>query len=98
MVTTTETKPVTDGSSLEDAHPTVEIDMADDVDRMRYTCPLGHRNWDRTNNHIWCQSCSRQAAHDDDISPEYYEVLDQATGESIPWSAIRIAGEDYNDE
>jgi len=87
-----------DGSSKLDAPETTEIDLEDEADRWRYTCPLGHRSWSRTNNHLWCKACSQAAQHDETITPEYYEVLDQATGERIPWSAVRIAGEDDEDE
>lgn len=43
-----------------------------------------------TNGHIYCRSCARQHAHDDDVDPEHYELLDTKTGEAIPWSAIEI--------
>jgi len=81
----------TDGSAVEDAPDPVVIDRTDEVDRMRYTCPNGHTTWDRTNNHIWCRMCRRACEHGEDVDPEHYELLDKATGETIPWSAVRLA-------
>lgn len=83
-----------DGSSLADAPETVEIDLENEADRWRFTCPRGHHAWDRTNSHVFCTPCSRAARHDDDITPEYYELLDQKTGEMVPWSAIEVAGDE----
>ena len=72
----------------------VIIDLQDDADRWRYTCPNNHRNWDRTNNHLWCQTCRRQyeAGHEE-MDPEHYHVRDQQSDELIPWSRIRIVGD-----
>lgn len=92
MTTSTGAAVLPDGSSLSDRHPTVEIDLTDWADRARYTCPRGHRNWDRTNNHIWCQSCARESRQDERVTPEYYELRDAKTGEAVPWSAVRVIG------
>lgn len=92
MTTTTAEDLLADGSSVRDGHPTVEIDLSDWIDRARYTCPRGHRNWDRTNSHIWCQSCARIAPQDERVTPEYYELRDTKTGETVPWSAVRVVG------
>lgn len=80
----------TDGSALEDAQPRVVIDRSDEAERWRYRCPRGHVNWDRTNNHVWCQGCRRQAEAGDDVDPEWYEIVDKRTGEEIPWSAVEV--------
>lgn len=82
-----------DGSSVEDAGDHVEIDLQDDLDRMRYRCPNGHTSFTRTNNHIWCQSCADAAARGLDVEPEHYAILDARTGEEIPWSAVEIVDE-----
>jgi len=81
-----------DGSSPLDAQR-VTVDRSDEIDRMRYRCPNGHINWDRTNSHIWCQSCSRASEHDDSVDPEHWEIIDERTGETIPWSAVRVVGD-----
>jgi len=36
-----------------------EIDLGDETDRWRYTCPHGHREWEPTNHHFWCAGCAR---------------------------------------
>ena len=80
-----------DGSSPEDSHPTIEIDRSKTSERWRYVCPNGHTDWYPTNNHTWCKGCRRQfEAGDEDIDPEHWEIVDKATGESIPWSAVEL--------
>jgi len=81
---------LTDGSALEDAQPRVVIDRTVEAERWRYRCPRGHVNWDRTNSHLWCQGCRRQAEAGDDVDPEWYEIVDEQTGEKIPWSAVEV--------
>ena len=74
----------TDGSALADAQR-VEIDLEDERDRWRFRCPNNHTTWSRTNNHIWCQGCSRAG-----VDPEHYEVVDKRSGEEVPWSAVVV--------
>ena len=75
----------TDGSALADAERVV-ITLSSERDRWRYRCPNGHTSWDRTNNHIWCHACSKLAGAD----PEHFELTDEKTGDTIPWSAIEV--------
>lgn len=84
------TELVTDGSARADAPERVTIDRRTDADRWRYRCPRGHTDWDRTNNHIWCRGCRRQAEAGEDVDPEWYELVDERTGETIPWSAVEV--------
>ena len=81
---------VTDGSAETDAPEPVEIDRTNASERWRYRCPRGHVNWDRTNNHIWCQGCRRQHEAGEDVDPEWYELVDAKTGERVPWSAVEV--------
>lgn len=82
---------VADGSSLEDSHDTVRIDRSEPAERWRYTCPEGCADWIRTNNHIICRTCQEADKHDvKDVDVEYYYILDQQTGEKIPWSAVEV--------
>jgi len=81
---------VGDGSSVEDAHR-VRIDRSNPVERYRYTCPNGHINWDRTNNHIWCRQCLRAHEAGEDVHPEHYHIVDQTSGEKISWGAVLLA-------
>lgn len=83
----------TDGAAVADAHERVVINRTRTSERWRYRCPRGHVNWDRTNNHIWCQGCSRQADAGEDVDPEHYELVDAKTGENVPWAAVEIVGE-----
>jgi len=80
---------VTDGSAMADAHETKVIARADEPYRWR--CPNGHCSWDRTNNHCWCPSCSRQSENGADIHPEHWEIIDAKTGSRIPYSAVEFA-------
>lgn len=74
-----------DGSAKTDAPKRVTIDTTSTADQWRWTCPAGHRTWTQTNGGIWCQVCS--ADHDID-DPHWHSVLDQRTGEEVPWSAV----------
>jgi len=80
---------IADGSAHADARR-VRIDRSNDAERLRYRCPNGHTNWARTNNHIWCQSCSRAAQHDADVDPEHWHIVDEKTDEEIAWSAVEV--------
>lgn len=55
-------------------------------EKWRYRCPNGHANWDTTNSHIWCPSCSRQ--HDAD--PEHFQLLDRKTGREVSRDEIQL--------
>ncbi|WP_199517565.1 hypothetical protein [Haloferax sp. Atlit-12N] len=81
---------VCDGSAVKDAGPLVRIDRSQFTDRMRYVCPNGHASWAPTNSHIWCRSCSRASANDDDVDPEHYAVRDKKTGELINYSRVEL--------
>lgn len=86
----TNTTAAADGSAESDAREIVVIESNDDVDRMRYRCPRGHTRWEPTNNHLYCNSCADQSAHDDSVNPEHWELHDAKTGEEIPWSRVDL--------
>lgn len=81
-----------DGSAKTDAHPTVTVDLSNELERWRYTCPRGHfgGSWSPTNSHIYCNGCRRQMDAGEDVSPEHYELVDTKTGERIPYSAFEF--------
>lgn len=84
----------TDGSSVADRPKKTELDLEDATDRWRYTCAHGHRNWEPTNGGVWCRTCSR----DHDIEdPHHHALLDQKTGESIPWTSFELEGDDEDE-
>lgn len=68
----------------------VTIDLADEIDRMRYRCPNGHTSFAPTNNHLWCKSCADAAQRGHDIEAEHYTLHDARTGEEIAWSDIEL--------
>lgn len=81
-----------DGSSAQDARAPVRLDLSKTPVRLRYTCPNGHSagSWSRTNNHLYCSSCLRQMENGSDVTPEHYHLVDQKTGEEIPWSRVQF--------
>lgn len=81
---------VTDGSSPNDAPDPVRIDRSDAAERYRYRCPNGHVDWSPTNCHAWCRGCRRQAEAGDNVDPEWYKLVDEMTGQEIPWSAVEL--------
>jgi len=81
---------IADGSAAADREPIIEIDRSDALDRYRYTCPEGHTDWAPTNSHAWCATCARQNEHGHDVNPEHYALIDQKTGERIPWTRVTL--------
>ncbi len=51
------------------------VRIENEVDRWRYVCPLGHRTWEPTNHHFWCQLCARR----DDVDGAFHELRDKKT-------------------
>ena len=55
-------------------------------DRWRYTCPVGHRRWEPTNHHFWCQRCAQRP----DVDGVFYELRDRKTGELVDRQRVRL--------
>lgn len=53
------------------------IHLEDETDRWKWVCPNGHRNWEPTNHHFWCQTCARKQ----DADGEFHELRNKATDE-----------------
>jgi len=51
------------------------VRIENERDRWRYVCPLGHRTWEPTNHHFWCQQCARR----DDVDGAFYKLRDRKT-------------------
>lgn len=66
------------------ARETINLDKH--VDRWRWACPNGHRNWEPTNEHFWCQQCAR--AHD--LDPVFHELHDTRSGETYERDELRL--------
>lgn len=63
------------------------IRLRSPADRWRYTCPKGHRSWEVTNNHFWCQQCATGYAN---AEPEFDELRDRKTGALIPRDRLAL--------
>lgn len=86
MSETQAVRTVADGSSADDAPDPVVVDR--DEEPYRWACPNGHVRWDKTNSHIWCQSCRNQLETGEDVTPEHYEIVDKLEERTVPWSAV----------
>jgi len=56
------------------------------LDRWRYTCPRGHRSWEPTNHHFWCQQCARL----DGVDGVFHELRDRKRGVSYAREQVRL--------
>ncbi|SHG77794.1 hypothetical protein [Halobaculum gomorrense] len=63
-----------------------EINLDDQIDRWRYTCPRGHRNWEATNNHFWCCECARQKG----VDGVFHELRDAKDRELLSRDEVRL--------
>jgi hypothetical protein len=70
--------------------PTIRLD--EEADRWRWTCPKGHRSWEPTNGHFWCQRCAQVARDhgDDDVDPVFYQLHDDASDETYSREEIDL--------
>jgi len=63
---------------------TVQID--DRMDRWRYVCPRGHRTWEPTNYHFWCQRC----ASIEGVDPAFDQLHDRRDGRLLDRDEVRL--------
>lgn len=61
----------------------VTINTEDKTDRWQWVCPQGHRTWEPTNFHFWCAGCARAWDHNEDLDPEFQELRNKKTGETV---------------
>ncbi|WP_311170635.1 hypothetical protein [Halobellus ordinarius] len=73
-----------------------EIDLDDEADRWRYTCPRGHRDWTPSNYHFICSACAR--SHDD-VDPAFEDLRDKKTGRMLAREEVKLTTDvgDYVD-
>lgn len=69
------------------------IKLHDELDRWRYVCPRGHREWEPTNGHYWCAGCARAAAANDDVDPAFAELRDRKTGDLLARNEVTLETE-----
>ncbi|WP_425601439.1 hypothetical protein [Halorubrum salinum] len=66
--------------------PKEVVRIEDRQDRWRYVCPRGHRSWEPTNHHFWCQKC----ASSDDADGVFYALSDRKTGALLSRERVRL--------
>lgn len=73
------------------------IHLDDEADRWRFTCPIGHRTWEPTNGHFWCQSCAD--SHDPRAEPVFQRLHDLATDDDLERHEVKLVTDagDYQD-
>ena len=49
-------------------------------------CPRGHRSWEPTNHHFWCQKC----AASDDYDGVFQMLRDRKTGAELSRDRVRL--------
>lgn len=65
---------------------TKTVHIEDETDRWRFVCPRGHRSWEPTNFHFWCQRCAQR----DDVDGVFHELRDGKTGDLLERENIRL--------
>ncbi|MFB6188592.1 MAG: hypothetical protein ABEI57_01795 [Halapricum sp.] len=63
-----------------------QIRLEDETDRWKWVCPNGHRNWEPTNEHFWCQTCARTRG----LDGEFAQLRNKATGEVHDRDDLRL--------
>ena len=64
----------------------VRIQLENETDRWRYTCPVGHRSWEPVNGHFWCSKCAKN--YGDEVEPEFDQLRDRKTHELLSRSEV----------
>jgi Fe2+ or Zn2+ uptake regulation protein len=62
------------------------VRIEDRTDRWRFTCPRGHRSWEPTNHHFWCQQCARVEG----VDGVFYELRDRKSGGCFEREQVRL--------
>jgi hypothetical protein len=62
------------------------VRIEDLTDRWRFTCPRGHRSWEPTNHHFWCQQCARRG----DVDGVFHELRDRKSGDRFDREQVRL--------
>ncbi|MFP8952403.1 hypothetical protein ACLI4Z_16475 [Natrialbaceae archaeon A-arb3/5] len=71
--------------------PKTTIQVDDEIDRWKWVCPRGHRDWEPTNHHFWCAACARAA--DDDVMPEFDSLHNKQSGETVHRDELQLLDE-----
>jgi hypothetical protein len=62
------------------------VELDDETDRWKWTCPRGHRTWEPTNHHFWCHECARQHS----VDGTFGALHNVATDETVERDRIRL--------
>lgn len=62
------------------------VRLHDESDRWRGVCPRGHRLWEPTNHHFWCQKCARL----DGADGVFYELRNRTNGDLVKRDELRL--------
>lgn len=62
------------------------VKIEDKVDRWRFTCPRGHRDWEPTNHHFWCAMCARAEG----VDGVFDQLRDQRDGGLLGRDEVRL--------
>lgn len=58
-------------------------------DRWRFTCPNGHRSWEPTNDHFYCQQCYKLGG----VEPAFEQLRDRKTGRLLHRTEVQLLTE-----
>lgn len=78
-----------DGPQSGDEIPII-IDRQCAADRWRYRCPRGHTSWEPMPHAVFCKSCSKQSARANGIGAVYHHLIDEKTGDAVPYSYVEL--------
>ena len=65
------------------------VEIEDRMDRWRYVCPRGHRSWEPTNHHFWCQQCAAA----EEVDGVFHELRDRYSGKMFEREEVQLLTE-----
>jgi len=71
------------------SRPKQIIEIESRADRWRFVCPVGHRSWEPTNHHFWCQQCASR----DGVDPVFHHLRDRRSGDLLERHEVRLLDE-----
>jgi len=71
---------------MADSNDDVTVRVEDPEDRWRWVCPNGHRTWEPTNHHFWCQSCARRKS----VDGVFHHLHDRKTGDQYARDEVQL--------
>jgi 5-methylcytosine-specific restriction endonuclease McrA len=62
------------------------IRLDEEVDRWQWVCPNGHRSWEPTNDHFWCQKCAQLK----DVDGVFHRLRNKRTDDLYERDEVRL--------